>query len=644
MFVRFFIVLMLGFGLVAGPAAAEETKPRIAVLELQGNLPRGQLQVLSDKVRSGVLAGLKGRDFVVMSRENMAMLLKDMGLDCEKVQGECEVETGRNIGAAYVVSGSIQDVGSGLMLASLKIHDTKSGALLATGDVRGKEVIELIDKLPGESAQIMARAFGDGGQGGGAPAPVQPNAPAKAQYQLDFGGGGGGLGVQAKLKEQECVRQADQRGSKARASRLADAIAKVKGKARKAWQAQTGELEMCTKLARDQRTGCISAVDSWLAVARAMKVDLPAGVETVKTDCGDRQPAYKAETRTVAADEVSVAESLLVRLKAVDAQAPPVGSQGGGGQSGQDRVLKLGDVSQNTQSEFYRAKAREKRHQVMNFLKDILKNNPPRGEQKAEMLLRLADLYFEEGRDIYLTEKTGGQSHETSSKWMVKSVRIYQLILKTYPQFRRADEATFNLGSVLQQAGKPDAAVKEFTRLVRTYPQSRYAADAYVMIGEYYFDHNNAYKALLSYQAAARYKNSPKYGFALYKLAWCYYNVGEFGKAIDTMKSVVAFSMSTSKGDKDKNRLTLQDEALKDLVRFFADAGEMDEAYAYFSKLGKKDLILAMLERLAKTYMKQGKFAEAARTYRRLIASNPMGPKAGEYQQQLDLALQKMGR
>ena len=64
------------------------------------------------------------------------------------------------------------------------------------------------------------------------------------------------------------------------------------------------------------------------------------------------------------------------------------------------RVLKLNDVGVETQSEFYRQKAREKRHQSIDFLQDLLKNNPPRGEQKAEMLLRLADLYFEEGRDV----------------------------------------------------------------------------------------------------------------------------------------------------------------------------------------------------------------------------------------------------
>jgi len=326
------------------------------------------------------------------------------------------------------------------------------------------------------------------------------------------------------------------------------------------------------------------------------------------------------------------------------------------------RVLKLDDVGIETQSDFYRQKAREKRHQSIDFLQDLLKNNPPRGEQKAEMLLRLADLYFEEGRDVYLTEmdafrtkfdecfNTPGCSTETmkadnsgSGVWQNKSIKLYKIILKTYSQYRRADEATFYLASALQDTDRRDEAVKEFTKLVRNYPQSAFTPDAYVMIGEYYFDNNNAYKALLAYQKATKYKNSPKYAFALYKLAWCYYNVGEYGKAIDTMKSVVSFSM-TAQDAGSKSQLTLQDEALKDLVRFFADAGEMDEAYGYFTKLGKKDLIRKMLTRLASTYFEQGKFEQCIQTYRRLIAEDPQSAKAPDYQNEIIQAYQKIGR
>ncbi len=331
------------------------------------------------------------------------------------------------------------------------------------------------------------------------------------------------------------------------------------------------------------------------------------------------------------------------------------------------RVLRARDVTEVSLSEEYRKLARQKRHESMRFLKEILSQGTAQGEQKAEMILRLADLYFEEGRDLYLDEMrkyqdaydacfndercdTAGMSSDgyttESRDWQAKSIKLYRQILANYPQYQRADEATYYLASALQDTGDIDAAVKEFTRLVRTYPESRWVPDSYVMIGEYYFEKNNAYKALVAYQKASTYRDSDKYAFSLYKLAWCYYNVGEYGKGIDTMKTVVAHAMASAgaEGSGQKSKIQLQDEALKDLVRFFADAGEMDEAYAYFNKLGKKELIRSMLKRLASTYYEQGKFEQCVQTYRRLIAEDPQSSSAPDYQNEIVQAYLKMGK
>lgn len=331
------------------------------------------------------------------------------------------------------------------------------------------------------------------------------------------------------------------------------------------------------------------------------------------------------------------------------------------------RVLRSSDYELTTAdiSEVYRQKAREKRHEEMEFAKELLQDDALQGERRAEMLLRLAELYFEEGRDIYLSEMGAYEKafdacfndpncdstvmqpdNAESAKWQQKSIKLYRMILENYPTFARADEATYYLGSALNEVKQPKEAVQEFTRLVKTYPESPFVPDAYVQIGEFYFDDNNAYKALLAYQKAAAYRDSDKYAFALYKLGWCYYNVGEYGKAIDTMKTVVAYSMSTQTedGSAKKSNLQLQEEALKDLVRFFADAGEMDDAYIYFNKLGKKDLIRSMLKRLASTYFEQGKFEQAINTYRRLVAEDPNSPYAPEYQHEVIQCYDKMGR
>ena len=326
------------------------------------------------------------------------------------------------------------------------------------------------------------------------------------------------------------------------------------------------------------------------------------------------------------------------------------------------RVLKLSDVDTQTKSEAYRQMAREKRHESMKFLKDILETRKPQGTQKAEMMLRLAELYFEEFRDIRLDEERAFQAqfdqcfntpgcnsenmkptYPNSDKWADRAIRLYEVIINDYPAYQRADQATFFLASSLAEIGKPKEAIEHYKNLVRQYQDSAYRADSFVQIGEFYFDANNAYKALNAYQQAVRYKDSPQYAFANYKLAWCFYNVGDMDKAIETMKGVVQYSMTGTEGSDDKKRIMLQEEALKDLVRFFADAGSMDEAEAYFTKLGREELIQKMMKRLASMYFEQGKFEQSIRTYRRLIGKDPQSPDAPEYQNEIIQAYQKMG-
>jgi tetratricopeptide (TPR) repeat protein len=338
------------------------------------------------------------------------------------------------------------------------------------------------------------------------------------------------------------------------------------------------------------------------------------------------------------------------------------------GQRGDRRVLKATDTSARdaAQKEF-EEKAHAARLESMERLKQLLKDTVVEGDTKAEMLLRLADLFFEEGRYLYQGEMEGyqaefdkcfntpkcepdkiAQDHVASAGWQERSVKLYRQILQNYPQFQRADEATFYLGQALNEianatgdAKRRDESTLELTRLVKTYQDSRYIPDAYLLIGEYYFDKNEAMKALTAYQRAASFREFEKYAFANYKLAWCWYNVGEYGKAIDTMKTVVDYSTKQGTG---KGNIQLQDEALKDLVRFFADAGNLDEAYEYFSKIGKPQLVRDMLKRLASTYFEQGKFEQAIQTYRRLITEEPTSANAPDYQNEIIQCLTKMGK
>jgi hypothetical protein len=115
------------------------------------------LRALADQARMGALAVLRPPAFVVMTRENTAQILKDMGGQCS--EGECEVETARLIGASVVVSGDVM-VLDGTYVVSMKVHDVASGALLGGGSTRARERLEAFDGVRAETERMLRGAAG----------------------------------------------------------------------------------------------------------------------------------------------------------------------------------------------------------------------------------------------------------------------------------------------------------------------------------------------------------------------------------------------------------------------------------------------------------------------------------------------------
>ena len=100
----------------------------IAVLEFRDEVPpaeRINTAYLADQVRAAakeILPSMK-----VITRENMLVLLQASGKDLANCEGECEVDTGRRIGADVVVSGELLKFGTQYKL-NMKLHDTRSVA------------------------------------------------------------------------------------------------------------------------------------------------------------------------------------------------------------------------------------------------------------------------------------------------------------------------------------------------------------------------------------------------------------------------------------------------------------------------------------------------------------------------------------
>ena len=127
---------------------------KLAVLELRNytkELTKENVQYLTDVVRQ---AALKGSGADVMTRENLLVLLQSSGKDLANCEGECEVDTGRRIGADQIVSGDVQKFGTKFKV-SLRLHDTREGKLLSSATGTGASVDDLEESVSKAAQQLF---------------------------------------------------------------------------------------------------------------------------------------------------------------------------------------------------------------------------------------------------------------------------------------------------------------------------------------------------------------------------------------------------------------------------------------------------------------------------------------------------------
>ena len=141
----------------APPAAVPgRLSGKLAVLELRNfakDLTRENAQYFTDVVRSAALTAQP--QLQVMTRENLLVLLQASGKDLANCEGECEVDTGRRIGADEIVSGELQKVGTRYKL-TLRLHDTREGRLLSSTQASGKTIEELDDATQKAAADLLS--------------------------------------------------------------------------------------------------------------------------------------------------------------------------------------------------------------------------------------------------------------------------------------------------------------------------------------------------------------------------------------------------------------------------------------------------------------------------------------------------------
>lgn len=286
----------------------------------------------------------------------------------------------------------------------------------------------------------------------------------------------------------------------------------------------------------------------------------------------------------------------------------------------------------------------------------LIKNTRTNDPRRPDFLLRLAEGYFElvqvATRNVRKLDDPIHQScqvkknkgncdkfrkaqkdAETSmTEVREQNIKTLALLVKDHPDYKKMDEVLFSLGFSLEEMKQFDRARQVYHRLIKGFPQSAFVPNAYLSFAEYYFQQGDMQAAMQFYQKVTEIppERNKVYGFAIYKQAWCAYNLEDFKGALQKFVETIEFAQQNPEAHNVEN---LAKQARRELVMPYAQVGSPGKALEFFGRYAKDDeQSFTMFESLGELYFDTGKWPEVIAVYHKLIAEKSDNEKVCYWQ------------
>jgi tetratricopeptide (TPR) repeat protein len=211
----------------------------------------------------------------------------------------------------------------------------------------------------------------------------------------------------------------------------------------------------------------------------------------------------------------------------------------------------------------------------------------------------------------------------SAQSWNQYIKQSYEIISE-YPKFKDIDKVYYQIALAYQFLGDEKKSIVFFKKITENYKKSNYLGDSYFFIAEHFFDAHSYNQALDEYKKSLVQKNPKRYGWVLFKIGWCYYNLSSYQMALDFWKKTVDFS----KNQKSYSRL--KEDVMRDMAYAFAELNQVDEAIQFYKKNQGNRYIPKFLKLLGTIFYEHGKFKKSIDVWKRLLAEDPLGEEAIE--------------
>lgn len=325
-----------------------------------------------------------------------------------------------------------------------------------------------------------------------------------------------------------------------------------------------------------------------------------------------------------------------------------------------DSLLKSFDLQELVEfRQFYNneVKALKKRSDIIRDNEIVVGNRlfdiNPDSPFMDKVLARLAEFSYRRAEDIYFKEmeryeeefvrfENGeiAQPPDEPKPDYSASIKAYDLIIRDFPESELTEEALYQLAFTLERNFEGDRALALYERVANEFPESRYAPEALIRLGEYHFDpfHRNIDLAIEFYSRAMKYKDTPRYDEALYKLGWSYYSIEQHADAIHAFTTLVEDIEKYEDVDHDATytNASLKKEALEYIGVCFRDFGGLPSALAYIDSIGRPEYGETILTKMGDIYREnEEKQGNAILAYMATLERYPLSVNAPEIQEKI---------
>jgi Tfp pilus assembly protein PilF len=281
------------------------------------------------------------------------------------------------------------------------------------------------------------------------------------------------------------------------------------------------------------------------------------------------------------------------------------------------------------------SKIRDLRTQEITQIRIALGRRTPTN-RRADLYFRLAEIYLEDYRAQFMLE---GRVHEKriekhiedkfidrahSRPSLYAGIKACQEIIGFRIPFPRMDEIYYFLGFYHSELEDRKSSAHYYLALTQSYPNSRFLGVAYKELGDFASSEAQFQKSSEYYEKALQRSPAERRPPILHKLAWSYYRIRLYDRAVSTMKEAIA---GTSQyGDR---YLPLKEEALRDIATLMTETGRVEEAIRYFEQVaGDSKTYPKILEKLGRQYERNVELPKAIMVYETLLKTHPESESA----------------